>query len=102
MHVDKILVTLPVTSCKAERAMTTMSRIKIIKSRLRSTMLDDWLSAMLCLASERDVVQQLPGESRREMLVRWAVPELRAGEFLYVRAVQEDGGAAWSSPWFIE
>ena len=50
----------------------------------------------------RDVVQTLDGESRREMLVRWAVPELRAGEFLYVRAVQENGGAAWSSPWFIE
>ena len=30
------------------------------------------------------------------------VPELRAGEFLYVRVVQANGGAAWSSPWFIE
>ena len=49
-----------------------------------------------------DVVQQLAGEGRRELLVRWAVPELRAGEFLYVRVVQENGGAAWSSPWFIE
>ncbi len=49
-----------------------------------------------------DVVQQLDGEGRREMLVSWAVPELHAGEFLYVRVVQQDEGAAWSSPWFIE
>jgi len=50
----------------------------------------------------RDVVQQLDAEGRREMLVSWAVPELHAGEFLYVRAVQQDAGVAWSSPWFIE
>jgi hypothetical protein len=49
-----------------------------------------------------DVVQQLDAEGRREMLVSWAVPELHAGEFLYVRAVQQDAGVAWSSPWFIE
>jgi hypothetical protein len=36
------------------------------------------------------------------MLVSWAVPALHAGEFVYVRAVQQDAGAAWSSPWFIE
>jgi hypothetical protein len=50
----------------------------------------------------REVVQRTDAEGRREILVRWGVPELRAGEFVYVRAVQEDGGAAWSSPWFIE
>ena len=59
MYVYKILLTLPVTSCSAERAM---SRIRIIKNRLRSTMLDDWLSALLCLASERDILQQLSVE----------------------------------------
>jgi Domain of unknown function (DUF4371) len=40
-YVYKILVTLPVTSCSAER---TMSRVRIVKNRLRSTMLDDWFS----------------------------------------------------------
>jgi hypothetical protein len=50
----------------------------------------------------RDVVQQLDAEGRREMLVSWVVPALHPGEFLYVRAVQQDAGAAWSSPWFIE
>lgn len=50
----------------------------------------------------RDVVQSLDGEGRREILARWAIPPLDTGDFVYVRAVQQDGGAAWSSPWFIE
>jgi hypothetical protein len=58
--------------------------------------------ARLDVIHGRAVVQSIDGEGRREMLVRWAVPELRAGEFLYVRVVQQNGGAAWSSPWFIE
>jgi len=52
----KILATIAVTSCSAERAM---SRVKIIKNRLRSTMLDDWFSALTILASERDLVDGL-------------------------------------------
>jgi len=32
---------------------------KIIKNRLRSTMLDDWFSALTILASERDIVDGL-------------------------------------------
>ena len=52
----KILATIAVTSCSAERVM---SRVKIIKNRLRSTMLDDWFSALTILASERDIVDSL-------------------------------------------
>jgi hypothetical protein len=52
----KILTTVAVTSCSAERVM---SRVKIIKNRLRSTMSDDWFSAMTILASERDVLDSL-------------------------------------------
>jgi len=53
----RILVTLAVTSSSAERAM---SRLKIIKSRLRSSMLDDWLSSlMMILASEKDIVEMI-------------------------------------------
>ena len=44
----KILETLAVTSSSAERAM---SRVKIIKNRLRSTMLDDWFSSLMILSS---------------------------------------------------
>jgi hypothetical protein len=55
-YVYKILVTLPVTSCSAERAM---SRVRIVKNRLRSTMLDDWFSSLLCLASEKEILATL-------------------------------------------
>ena len=55
-YIYKVLVTLPVTSCSVERAM---SRVRIVKNRLRSTMLDDWLSSLLCLASEKDILLNL-------------------------------------------
>jgi hypothetical protein len=47
------------------------------------------------------VVASEPGAGRRELALRWVAPELRAGEYLYVRVVQEDRGAAWSSPFFL-
>ena len=43
----KILISLAITSCSAERAM---SRVRIIKNRQRTSMLDDWFSALLVLA----------------------------------------------------
>ena len=58
--------------------------------------------ARIDVIHNREVVQSLDGEGRREILARWAVPPLDSGDFVYVRAVQQDGGAAWSSPWFIE
>ena len=47
------LVTLPVTSCSAERAS---SRLRIIKNRLRSSMCDEWVRALMVLASEKDIL----------------------------------------------
>ena len=52
----KILVTLAVTSCSAERVM---SRVRIIKNRLRSTMDDEWFSSLTILASESDIMGSL-------------------------------------------
>jgi hypothetical protein len=34
--------------------------------------------------------------------LHYPIEKLRAGEWIYVRVVQEDGGAAWSSPVFVE
>ena len=48
-----ILCTLPVTSCSAQRAL---SRLRIIKNRLRSTMCDQWMKALMVLASEKDIL----------------------------------------------
>ncbi len=46
------------------------------------------------------VVESLSCDGLTDFKVSRSVPSLRAGEFLYVRAVQRDGGAAWSSPFF--
>jgi hypothetical protein len=47
-----------------------------------------------------NVVETLLGAGRTELRLSRTVAPLRAREYLYVRAVQEDGGAAWSSPFF--
>ena len=38
---------------------------------------------------------------QREWSLRRTIPALGAGEHLYVRVVQEDGGTAWSSPIYV-
>jgi hypothetical protein len=50
------------------------------------------------------VVDRRPGEGRDELVERFVFQpdELAAGEYLYVRVVQSDGGLAWSSPIFVE
>jgi hypothetical protein len=49
-----------------------------------------------------DVVHSIPGEERMRVGFTEEVRDLRPGETLYVRAVQSDGGTAWSSPFFFE
>ena len=46
------------------------------------------------------VVEQVPGGGADCAFSR-EIRGLRRGESLYVRAVQEDGGTAWSSPFFV-
>jgi hypothetical protein len=48
------------------------------------------------------VAESVPGEQRRDLYLRRAVHDLRPGEYLYLRVVQEDGGLAWSSPFFVD
>ncbi|CAF1031204.1 unnamed protein product [Didymodactylos carnosus] len=62
MCIYKILTVLPVTSCSAERAL---SKVTIVKYRLRSTMIDDWFASLVIIASEKDIVN----ESNREELI---------------------------------
>jgi hypothetical protein len=42
----------------------------------------------------------IPGDGRLEVDLERRVPPLQPGEYHYVRVVQTDGGAAWSSPIF--
>ncbi|KAG8179010.1 hypothetical protein JTE90_014013 [Oedothorax gibbosus] len=60
------LLSLAVTSCSAERAM---SRVRIIKNRLRSSMSDTWLSNLMILSSEKDVFSSISNE---EIIDRFA------------------------------
>jgi hypothetical protein len=52
----KILLSLPISNCSAERSM---SRLKLIKTRLRSTMSDEWLNGLMILSSEKDILDNL-------------------------------------------
>ena len=47
------------------------------------------------------VVASSPGGGQLDLQFTFALDELSAGEYLYTRVVQEDGGAAWSSPVFV-
>jgi len=69
-----ILCCLPVSSASAERIM---SKLKLVKNRLRTSLTDDSLSALLILASEKDLLMQL---STDEIISRFAltVPALRS------------------------
>jgi len=48
------------------------------------------------------VAKTIPGERRERVGFSEELRDLRPGEAIYVRAVQVDGGAAWSSPFFVE
>jgi hypothetical protein len=47
---------------------------------------------------EPELLHEGPG---RELSLRLTVSDLSPGEYLYLRVLQRDGGAAWSSPFFI-
>ncbi len=46
-------------------------------------------------------VESVDCAGERECAFAAAFPDLSDGEYLYVRAVQEDGGLAWSSPFYF-
>lgn len=57
--------------------------------------------ATIELVRSGKVVETLPGEEHWDVEAAFQPEDLAAGEYLYVRIVQEDGGAAWSSPFFV-
>ena len=46
------------------------------------------------------MIESLRAEGRREWSKTLPFTPLASGEYVYVRVVQADGGAAWSSPIF--
>ena len=54
------------------------------------------------LVSGAGVIARNEAEGERSLGVELELPEVAAGSWLYVRVLQSDGGAAWSSPFFFE
>jgi hypothetical protein len=54
------------------------------------------------LVRSGEVVDGIDAEGRLEIALERPVEGLRAGEYVYVRVIQADGGAAWSSPVFFD
>jgi hypothetical protein len=48
-----------------------------------------------------EAVNVVSGMGRRELSETLTLSPLREGDYVYVRVVQEDGGAAWSSPVYV-
>ncbi|MGH0036709.1 MAG: CehA/McbA family metallohydrolase [Myxococcota bacterium] len=49
-----------------------------------------------------EVAARIDGEGQRSFAGELELPGLAAGEYLYLRVVQRDGGAAWSSPFYAD
>ena len=47
-------------------------------------------------------VDSIEVEGLMDVTFERSVENLISGEYVYVRAIQEDGGVAWSSPIYIE
>lgn len=62
-----IFCCLPVSSASAERAL---SKLKIVKNRLRTSMTDDTLGSLLLLAAEQDLMTQLTSDDIIARLVK--------------------------------
>ena len=48
------------------------------------------------------VIDGVGAEGQLELTLQRSLGDLRSGEYVYLRVVQEDGGMAWSSPIFLE
>jgi hypothetical protein len=58
--------------------------------------------ASIELVRGSQVVQSLEDGEHWDVETAFEVQDLRAGEFLYLRVIQDDLGTAWSSPFFVE
>jgi hypothetical protein len=72
----KILVSIPATSCSAERAF---SRLRIIKNRLRSSMEDAWMSSLMIMASEKDILLKI---SNDKLIEKFALCSIKLSKSL--------------------
>lgn len=48
------------------------------------------------------ILTAIPGKERDSLVVERSLDKFSDGDYLYLRIIQADGGAAWSSPFFFE
>jgi hypothetical protein len=58
--------------------------------------------ARLDLVRTGEVIGQLRDAEGSDTLASFEIPALHAGDYVYVRVVQQDGALAWSSPIFVD
>ena len=75
----KILVTVPMTTCEAERCFSTLNRVKTF---LRSTMLEKRLSALAMLSIEKELVRNMSSFNER-VIDKFAEKKDRRMNFIY-------------------
>ena len=54
------------------------------------------------LVTRAGVVSRQPGDGKKSLALESTLPEFASGDWFYVRVLQRDDGAAWSSPFFFE
>ena len=90
MILYSIFCSLSVSSSSAERAL---SKLKIVKDRLRNSLCDDMLSSLLLIASEKDLMHAINNEDIINRIT-YATPSLKAS--LQYRWLNVDLERNWS------
>lgn len=75
----EILITIPMTTCEAERCFSTLKRIKTF---LRNTMTEERLSALAMLSIEKDLIMEIP-DFNEKVINKFAQQKERRMDFLY-------------------
>ena len=65
VRVYSIALAIPITSCSAERSFSTLKRVK---TRLRSSVLQDRLEGLMLMSIERRILMRLDKEKLVELL----------------------------------
>jgi len=88
----------PMGSILEAAAIPTDPSTQALEVRTAGTAVIDHIDVVRGRAGAPAAVEPSPGDGEREWSGRRDIPRLAAGDYVYVRIVQVDGGAAWSSP----
>jgi hypothetical protein len=88
----------PMGSILEAAAIPTGQATQALEVRTAGTAVIDHIDVVRGRAGAPAAVEPSAGEGEREWSGRRDIPRLAAGDYVYVRVVQQDGGAAWSSP----